>query len=274
MARTLTLTLLAVALLGDAAAGQVVRSRSAAYLYSSNVDDARALWVNPAGLAVVQEASVMAEFAVDVPDTGSARLGQWSVAFNSRGFSAGFQQDRLLDGTTAQTVRLGIGLGFHRGSLGGSFNFYTGVVDDRGGDIGLTYVLIRSVRAGFVVKNIGRPTLVDSVAPITGVLGLSWLAVPAHLEISAEAHFREDLANVTQRSSFRAGLQLSTGGKLPFGAIAAFDLGSNGKVDAWSVGISVGGKDRGVLLGTAVPRRFERFSLTGVASRRAPTQRP
>ena len=279
MTRPLAIAVLAAALCASAAEGQIRRSRSDAYLFSSNVDDVRALWVNPAGLAIVRETSVMAEFVLDNPPQESLRWSQWSLGFNSRGFSAGIQQDRLPSGENIETIRVGGAAGFRGGALGGSISIHAQEDNSRSSDIGIMYRLISRLTVAAVLKNIGRPLLGDSVAALTGVLGLSWLAVPSHLQISLEAAFNEKFENTTRpRSMFRAGLVLATGGKLPFGLVTTLDLGSNMKVDAWQLGISLGGKDRIILLGSAEQvqgsGRVSQMSLSGVASRRPPGGRP
>src|SRR6267378_3393876 len=50
-------------------AQQVAPNRAATYLFPTDVRDARAIWVNPAGLGLAREASVYAE--VGVSDPGS-----------------------------------------------------------------------------------------------------------------------------------------------------------------------------------------------------------
>ena len=242
------------------------------------MDDVRALWVNPAGLAIVREASVMAEFVLDNPPQESLRWSQWTLGFNSRGFSAGFQQDRLPSGENIETIRVGGAVGFRGGALGGSLSIYAQEENDRSGDIGVMYRLISPLTVAAVLKNIGRPLLGDSVAALTGVAGLSWLAIPNHLQISLEAEFTEKSENTPRHSMFRAGLILASGGKLPFGLVTTLDLASNMRVDAWHLGISVGGNDRVILLGSAEQvqgsGRVSQISLSGVASRRPPGGRP
>lgn len=275
MSRRFLAGLAAVALSAGSAAAQEIRPRSSDYLFVATVSDVRATWLNPAGLGVVNEASVMGELVVDAPAGGDARLGQWTTGFNSRGFSIAFQQTRFADGTSNNIWHFGVGLAFTRGALGGSVAWHTGEGDnDRAGDIGFYYLLASPVSVGIVLRNIGRPVVRDSTLPITGVLGLGWLAVPRHLEIAAEMLVTEETEFSDIKAVYRAGLQLATGGKIPIGALANVDLGSNFKIDRWSIGVSIGGDSRGILLGTAQPSRFDRFSLTGIASRRPQSARP
>jgi hypothetical protein len=59
---------------------QLAAPRSASYLFSANVEDARALWINPAGLGVLPIASIYAEVAADRPATGEGRdTGGWAA---------------------------------------------------------------------------------------------------------------------------------------------------------------------------------------------------
>ena len=275
MRRSLLTGALALTLAAGPVAAQTLRPRSSDYLFVATVADVRATWLNPAGLGVVQEASVMGELVMDRPADGDARLGQWTAGFNSRGFSIAFQQSRFPDGTSSNIWHFGAGLGFTRGALGGTVAWFTGEGEnDRAGDIGFYYLLASPLSVGVVVRNIGRPVVRDSVLPINTVVGLGWLPVPNHLQIAAEVIVTEETAFSDIEAVYRAGLQVATAGKVRVGAVTALDLGSNFKIDRWSIGITLGGESRGILLGTAQPSRFDRFSLTGVASRRLPGVRP
>ncbi len=280
MTRALLRALLATACITQQAAGQDTRPRSSDYVFVATTDDVRATWLNPAGLGVVKEASVMGELALDRPVDGDVRIGQWTLGFNSRGLSIAFQQSRFADGTSNNIWRFGAGLGFTRGALGGSVSWFTGEGDNsRAGDVGFYYLLASPLSVGVVLRNIGRPEVRDSVLPLTGAVGLGWLPLPGHLLIAAEALITERTEVSDLEAVYRAGLQFGSGGKIPIGGVVTFDLGSNLKIDRWNIGITVGGHDRGILLATAQPTtsssaRFERFSLTGVASRRPPSQRP
>ncbi|MGD8869500.1 MAG: hypothetical protein PVI01_17920, partial [Gemmatimonadales bacterium] len=105
---------------------QAVRSRSADYLFAASANDVRALWVNPAGLAVRSVASVMAEFALDFPPDTNARFAQWSAGFTSRGLSVGYQRDRFAEDPNTGTLRFGLAFPFRKGAVGASFSFYQG----------------------------------------------------------------------------------------------------------------------------------------------------
>jgi hypothetical protein len=285
---------LTLGLLGaELAAGQVQRPRSRDYLFASSADDARALWVNPGGLHVVTEASVLAEVTLDRPLGGSLRLGQLAVGFNSRGISFGYQRDRLPDdpgtpeaeGRSAEAFRFGAGFWVPRGGVGIAVTFHRTGIEGRGSqrsiDLGARYALLPTVDAGAVVRNIGRPALQFAAGeePIEGVIALSWLVLPSRLLVAAEGHAVERLAESGFDLAYRGGMHLSIGGPLGLGAVAAVDLGGNFLIDAWTVGLAVGGVDRVLGLVSGIPTtggsaHLERFSLSGIASRRAPGRSP
>jgi hypothetical protein len=261
----------------QAATGQAVQSRSGDYLFASTVSDARAMWVNPAGLAVRMEASIHAEFVLARPIDGNLKLSQWTAGFNSRGFSFGYQRDRFSEDPNTGTFRFGFSLPFTRGAVGTALSFYRGnAVDttqtwDQGIDLGFRYLLGGWVDLGLVVRNIGRPVLRDSAAPLVGVLSLAFQPVPSYTWLAIEALASERFESSGYDMSYRAGLRFSTGGSLPFGIITAADFGSNLDLVSWAIGVSVGALNRGIALGTGgfhSPRnRLERVSLAGLVSR-------
>src|SRR3970282_919601 len=81
--------LLAVPALADAQ--EVAPNRATTYLHPTDVRDARALWVNPAGLGVLRDASVYAEIAAQDPGA-RGRLRQLSAGFNARGLGFAYQR--------------------------------------------------------------------------------------------------------------------------------------------------------------------------------------
>ena len=263
-------------LVAQTANGQAVRSRSGDYLFASTATDTRALWVNPAGLAVSIEASVLAEFVLERPVDGDLRLAQWSVGFNSRGFALSYQRDRFSEDPNTGAFRFGLALPFQRGAIGAAFTFYRGnTIDsstDRGIDLGARYRLLRPLELAVVLRNVGRPVLRDAPGPLTGLLSAAWHPLPGRLVVAAEALAAERLAASGYDVNYRGGLHLSLGRSLPVLIMGALDFSSSFSVNQWAVGVAVGrGGDHVLGLvsgGTVEPAdRLERMSLTGVASR-------
>ena len=85
-------------------------NRATRYLFPTDVTDARALWVNPAGLGAFPEASINLDVTVGDPGS-SGKLRQLTFAFNSRGLSAGYQRDIYSDGQHGHTYKLGLATG-------------------------------------------------------------------------------------------------------------------------------------------------------------------
>lgn len=254
---------------------QAVRSRSADYLLAASANDVRALWVNPAGLAVTAGASVMAEFALEFPQDSSTRFAQWSVALASRGLSLGYQRDRFAEDPNTGTLRFALAFPFRKGAIGAAFSFYQGSAVDsaghRGVDLGVRYRLLNPLDVGLVLRNIGRPTPRSERQPLVGVLGANLSVIPAHAELQFEVLAAERLVTSGYDMSYRGGLRISTAGKLPFSVLGVLDLDSDFGPVAWAVGLVIGGRDSGTALASGPAgsgaTRLQRASLTGVASR-------
>src|SRR5437867_3929369 len=124
----------------DLSAQQVAPNRANSYLFPTDVHDARAVWVNPAGLGVSREASVYAEISVSDPGA-RGRLRQINAGFNSRGLSLGYQRDILDNGARGTTLRLGLAGGAQGLAAGFDIARYSGNgVNATGWDIGVSYV--------------------------------------------------------------------------------------------------------------------------------------
>lgn len=267
---------LVVALFGVAhhVQAQVHGARSESYLFLTGAWDARALWINPAGLAVLPEASIMGEFRIDREETdGDVRLGQWSVGFNSRGFSVGYQRDRFGNDVAGGTLRAGLGIPFSRGALGAALTWYRGTGDNASDlDLGVLVTPIRNVRVGATLRHIGRPAVRDSLLPISIAGGASWTVLGGKVVTTGEVRAAE--RRVPDESGFemgyRGGGQLTLGRQFPVTILATVDLGSNGKVDRFNLGIGLGALYRLVGVATTVSREgspeLGSVSLTGVAS--------
>jgi hypothetical protein len=128
------------------------------------------------------------------------------------------------------------------------------------------------VDLGAALYNIGRPFVLAVQRPVAGAVALTWTPLEAQGRISIESRFTERLNVSGYDITHRAGARLATRGRMPFGALLVVDLGGNLKIDGWTVGIVLGGRDQAVLLGSAVRSlgvsRFDVFSASAVASTR------
>lgn len=246
-------------------AQQVAPNRATAYLFPTDVQDVRALWVNPAGLGVQREASIYAEFLVTDPGA-LGQLGQINAGFNARGLSVGYQRDNLDDGVRGHTYRLGLAGGSGRLAAGGAMALYRGTdAKATGWDVGVTYTVHKSLNAALVVANIGQPIVRGLQQRMTYVPGVTWSPV-AGLGFSTAARITPDsVAAYAFGLSWRSG----SAGKWPVEVITRLDTDGDLRRGAFVFGLSLGGQDRFGVIGTTPGdvSRVDGVSLYGLASR-------
>lgn len=247
------------------AAAQVSANRSAAYLVPTDVTDARALWVNPAGPAVRHEASVMLDLAVVQPG-GHGRLGQLSTALSSHGLSFGYQRDNFANGLHGHTYRLGIA-----GSSGGlaagvALTFYRGSTGGSGWDLGMRYDWKPQITLGGVIENIGRPTVRGVSRDVTVVPAVTVRPFTTLVALSAQGAFTTD---TTHGYALQVSAQLPGQHGLSF--VGRLDTDRSWRRRTLTFGLSLGQNDRVGAVGST-PGDFSRIdtvSLYGVSSRTA-----
>ncbi len=249
---------------------QRVSARSQDYLFLTNVADVRALWVNPAGLGLVPEASILGELTFERLG-GDLRVEQYALGFNSRGVSIGYQRNRLVGEKPVGTLRTGFGFPFRGGSLGVAFSrFSQDSIKSYGADFGLLYIPSIAVQLGLAVRHVGRPTVRGADLPVTtvGAAQMTLSVVQLSWETAAAERLEPDDSGFD--FTHRAGARLALWKRLPVMVIGAVDMGSNLRIDRLNLGFSIGGARQLTSIGSAVSRNnapvFEHFSATFVAS--------
>jgi hypothetical protein len=237
------------------------------------VDDARATWVNPAGLGWVPEASVLGEVLVD-RSTGSLHLDQYTLGLNSRGLGLSYMRDRSRDTMSIGVVRLALGVPMGEGALGAAYTIYS-KTHDQGFDLGLRYPVLAGLDVGVVVRDLSRPQPAPSepLTPISAVAGATWDVVARQVSVSAEALAVERPGPTSGFDwGFRGGFTVSANRPWPLALIAAAQVDEEGSLRQWSLGLMIGRLDRVGLIAGALPATglgsVDRFSAVGVASRR------
>ena len=270
MFRVVLLLLWLLSLNTDRVTAQRVSARSQDYLFLPNVADVRALWVNPAGLALVPEASILGELTFERLG-GDLRVEQYAVGFNSRGVSIGYQRSRLVGEKPVSTLRSGFGFPFRGGSIGVALSRYRqDSTKSYGADFGLLYIPSMAVQLGLAVRHVGHPTVRGTDLPVTAV-GAAQMTLSV-MQLTWETAAAERLEPDESGFDFthRAGVRLALLKQLPVMLIGAVDLGSNVRIDRLNLGFSIGGAQQLTSIGSAVPRNnapvFEHFSATFVAS--------
>jgi hypothetical protein len=259
-----------------AVAQQVAPNRALAYLFPTDIDDARAIWVNPAGLAVKREASIYAEVGVGDPGA-KGRLRQINAGFNSGGFSFGYQRDILDNGARGSTYRIGIAGGTPAGDLAAGIDvarYEGGGTHATGWEFGIRYVALPGLATALVATNVGQPIVRGLVQKLTFVPGLTWHPGPLQaLGVSADARITPDSV-----ASYAFGLswQIGAASRWPLGLIARLDTDRGLRRGAFAFGFSIGGQDRGGLVATTPGdvSGIDEASLYGVSRREPSSNRP
>ena len=249
-------------------AQQVAPNRATTYLFPTDVRDARAVWVNPAGLAVLREASIYAE--VGVGDPGSrGRLRQINAGFNSRGLSVGYQRDILDDGVRGSTLRIGLAGGTQGLAAGVAIARYGGSgLHDTGWDLGASYVALPPLTVGVVAANIGQPIVRGLRQRVTYLPGITWRPAPiAGLALSTAARLTSDSIE-----SYAFGLAWRTSSatsRWPIEIIARMDTDNRLRRGAFALGFSIGGQNRFGAVATAPGdvSRIDGASVYGLVTR-------
>ncbi|MGH7569436.1 MAG: hypothetical protein ACREL9_10805 [Gemmatimonadales bacterium] len=245
---------------------QVAPNRTVEYLHPSDIDDARALWVNPAGLGVRREASVYLDLTV--ADPGAAgRLRQLGAGFNSRGLSGGYQRDRLEEAgagvLTGHTYRLGIAASSDGLALGLAAAFYRGGTSATGFDLGAAYSPPRwaALSAGATLANVGQPVVRGVRQRVTFVPGLTVRLLAAAAALSTHARITPETV-----VSYSFGLRWRRGS---LGLLARLDTDRALRRGAFAFGLMVGGQDQvgAVVSTTGDARTVDAASVYGLSTR-------
>lgn len=263
-----------------AAAQQVAPNRASAYLFPTSVQDARAIWVNPAGLGVRREASIYAELAVGDPGS-KGRLRQINAGFNSRGLSFAYQRDIFDNGARGSTYRLGLGTGAGGLAVGFAAARYgsSGLVST-GWDLGTSYLAWSSLNVGLVAANIGQPIVRGVRQQFAFVPAFTWQ--PGKGALSSFALSADSRITTDSVASYAFGVGWRTGGegiaapRWPIEILVRLDTDRGLRRNAFAFGLSIGGRDRGGIIATTPGdvSRLDEVSLYGLSARQpAPGRR-
>jgi hypothetical protein len=260
--------LLALLVLGtrSPAPAQVVPNRTTRYLDPSDVSDARAVWVNPAGLARFEETSLHLDLTV--ADPGAAgRLRQLTLGVNSRGLSFGYQRDLFADGGRGDTYRVAFAAGHAGLAAGGAAALYRGGTTGTGWDLGILYDWTPSVALAAVIQNIGRPVVRGITLPVTYVPGATVRLLDARAALSATSRLTS--AGVLGYS-LGARAALTDTPRLPLALVARIDTDRALHGAGFAFGLSLGAPDFAGLLATTPGDlgRIDALDLYGVSTRR------
>ena len=256
------------ALLVPAVAGaQFVPNRTTLYLHPSDVTDARAVWVNPAGVAHFEEASVHLDLTVGDPGA-AGRLRQLTFGLSSRGLSLAYQRDVFDAGRRGHTYRIGYAVGRRGLAAGATAALYRGEgVSASGWDLGVLYDWMTSLSVGGVIENVGRPSVGATTLPVTYVPSATLRMWDARAALSADGRFTSQ-GVLGYAFGLRATLRAAT--RVPLGVLARLDTDRTLARVGLEFGVSLGAQDLAGLVATAPgdAGRIDAVDLYGVSTRR------
>lgn len=219
------------------AAAQVAPNRTLAYLYPTDVTDARALWVDPAGLGRHSEASLHWDATVGSPGAGG-RLRQLTAGFNSRGLSFGYQRDVFDAGRRGHTYRVGLGAGRNGLAAGLAAAIYRGGTKGTGWDFGIVHQTTPHVALGAAVSNLGQPVVRGTRLDATVTPGVTVKPLGSLVALSALGRFTSSAV-----LGYSVGARVQAAHPFPLGALVRIDTDGGLRRTALTFGASFGGHD-------------------------------
>jgi hypothetical protein len=246
---------------------QVALNRNSRYLFAADPGDARSLWVNPAVLGLAHSFSVYADvtLGLDAPYTEGSPLSQVSLGLNSRFLAFGYQFDRIPSPVAASIVRTHtyrFVLWGENGRLGagGAATLYRGGDGGNAFEAGVAYRMTDMLDLGAVLANIGQPSVRGTDLRLT-----LRPAATVHAGRLVALQAQTEVADGVQAYAF--GARLSLGNRLQLSA--RLDTDGDFRRQAFSLGISLGGNDRGVAVSTLSGnlKDWEAVSLHAISER-------
>src|SRR5256712_2058540 len=226
-------------LLATSTFAQVAPNTTTRYLFPTDVSDARALWVNAAGLAAFPAASVHLDLTVGDPGA-SGKLRQLTCGLNSRGLSLGYQRDLFSDHQRGHTYRVGYAAGRAGLAAGFATVLYRGGTSSTGWDMGILYDWTRVLTVGGVIQNIGRPVVRDSTLHITYVPSATLRFAGQRVALSALSRLTSD-GVAGYAFALRGTLRAAT--SVPISLLARLDTDRSLHRSGLAFGLSLGGED-------------------------------
>lgn len=192
------------------AAAQLYPAQPARYLLTTDVSDARALWVNPGGLVRGLDASLGGDATLDCTG-GALRLAQLGLLIHSRNLAFGWNHNRYPSGFAANRYALALALGDEALSVGATRHWYRGGLSTGSWDVAVRARATPALDVSLVWRQIGSPLVRDTVLrrwPASVVPAAGVLLFGGRLHASVEADLETGLSDVRE---VRAGALLALG---------------------------------------------------------------
>jgi len=235
-ARTSLVAGLALLLGASAALGQTRDPEPGAYSFVSGTGHGAALWVNPGAAGFNRAVHLVGHVTWDRPEGGDWSTGQYTAGFHSRIFAFGYRHDEFQAGGQGDAYTVALGVARAGNGFGVSRTWRT--VGDAEGSWEIGYVNhgISGVSMGLVWRDIGSPTVRDSVRYERLLFAFTYRPPGASISVSAQGDYRLDGGRF---DGFRIGGSTMILGSLDAFALAEWD--GEGDFMALRLGAAVGG---------------------------------
>jgi hypothetical protein len=190
------------------AAAQLYQPLARRSLLTTEVQDERAVWVNPAGLARRAQATLGADLTAERAG-GVLRVAQYGISLLSRNLAAGWKHDRYLGGSGANTFVAGIGLGDDQFSAGAAHRWNQG--GQGAWDVALRGRATSALDVSVVWRNIGSPIVRDSIYRARFVPAAGVRLLGDRLTAGVEGDVATNLASLYE---IRAGLTITVAARV------------------------------------------------------------
>ena len=211
----------AASVLPGAALAQTYVAQPQYYLLTTDAFDGRSLWVQPAALARLKEASISLMVTGDHLN-GPLLLSQYGATLSSGGLGLGWQHDE--DPTSAghtDAFVVGFGFGSPTASLGGDRRWHRGTnTKDAAWDFGGRYNPTGGLELSLTWRDVGQPVVLGDTIFTTLVPGAAVQLFGTRLRVGADW---EMVTKGWGTSAIRAGAQLALPRELGLSFRAEFD---------------------------------------------------
>ena len=260
------------AVAGARPAGGQVPAPPARYLLTTEAADERALWVNPAGLARLPEASIGADLTLDRYFPGGTRLSEYGLSLAGHGVAASWIHERFPQRPAMNVYAVGIGLGDERFSAGTSRRWYTGAASGSAWDAAARVGSADGTQLSLVARNIGSPRLLDSTSWATLVPGAQVSLLSGALQVGGEW---EVAPHAWRSIAYRAGGTVALGRGFALLVRADLSPGLKRRAMVVALGFDASGSRAGVFaLLNGAANEVDALGLEGaVVTRGAPPRR-
>ena len=204
------------------------------YLLTTDVFDARAVWVNPAGLARRLEASLGADATLE-RRPGSTRLAQFGASVRSRNLAFAWIHDRYTGNSGANNFAAGVGLGDEALSLGATRRWYGGPGGDKAWDVAARARLTPLLDLSLVWRNAGSPTVRDTIYGASIIPAAAFHLLEGRVVAGVEGDLATDLHALRE---IRAGATCLVGAGLAISLRGEFSPGFARR--GFAVGVTLG----------------------------------